>query len=366
MNECNLTVIVPVYNGEKYLRSCLESLAAQTLENIEVLIIDDGSTDTSTDIARSFGESYSHFTVLRQQNSGRSAARNSGLDVAKGEFIAFVDADDFIDPVMYEELYKTAVGRQSKVVRCGAVQFDSETSRIIRHRRERDEFTEIASTEKLLRAYFEKNIDRVVWNGIYHRSLFETVRFPVGKEYEDQYVTPELLAETNKYIYIPYSYYYYRKHPEAFTNSESTNADAKADKVQSLNTLYQLINGANLKKELSYAYSRYFYFMIFNYHNPAIYSYPGSLRKNHKSIDNLIVSEAFEYVLEQNHLDQRERLFMRLMRRSHFLLFPVQKLARVWDIISRAETVPEIRGTKEKIDTAHSNQNYEKLIRLYG
>ena len=249
MYDYNLTVIVPVYNGEKYLKSCLESLAAQTLENIEVIIIDDGSTDDSANIARSFEESYSHFTVFKQQNSGRSAARNRGLDMAKGEFIVFVDADDFLDPLMCEKLFDVAVERESKEVRCGAVQFEDQTGRILKHRREFGAFTEINSTENLLKAYLEKIIDRVVWNGIYHRSLFETVRFPVGKEYEDQYMTPELLGKTNKYIYIPYSYYYYRKHPEAFTNSESISPDSKANKVQSLNTLYHLMQQRQQKRQ---------------------------------------------------------------------------------------------------------------------
>src|SRR6056297_2118486 len=113
MNACNLSVIVPVYNGEKYLKSCLESLAVQTLDNMEVIIIDDGSTDDTTDIARTFEETYRHFRVVRQQNSGRSAARNRGLDMAKGEFIAFVDADDFLDPMMYKKLFSTAVKRES-------------------------------------------------------------------------------------------------------------------------------------------------------------------------------------------------------------------------------------------------------------
>ena len=136
MSEYNLSVIVPVYNGDKFLKGCLESIASQTLDNIEVIIIDDGSTDDSAAIARSFGERYSHFKVVNQQNSGRSAARNTGLNRARGKYIAFVDADDFIDPLMYEKLFKTAAERQSEEVRCGAVQFDDTSGRIIKHRRE--------------------------------------------------------------------------------------------------------------------------------------------------------------------------------------------------------------------------------------
>jgi len=372
MDEYKLTAVVPVYNAEKYLKSCLKSLAAQTLGSIEVIIIDDGSTDKSADIAQYFEDTYSHFKLVKQQNSGRSAARNKGLNLAKGSYISFVDADDFLDPQMYEKLFTAAVEQESKEVRCGFVQFEDKTGRILKHRREFGIFTEINSTENLLKAYFENTIERVVWNGIYHRSLFETVCFPTGKEYEDQYVTPQLLVQTNKYIYLPYNYYYYRKHPEAFSNTESTSASAMADKVQSLNMLYELIEDSKLKKELSYQYSRYFYFEIFNYHKPSIYRYhhryQGYLQKNRKSIDSLIISEAFEFVLEQNHLDRRERFFMRLMRqsRSHFLLYPVQMLFRVWDLIFRADNSPDIHGQRVEIYTTDNNQRYRKMIELYG
>lgn len=365
MSKCNLTVIVPVFNGEKYLKSCLKSIAAQTLDKIEVIVIDDGSTDNSADIAHSFEETNSHFTVLRQQNSGRSAARNSGLNIVKGEYIAFVDSDDFVDPTMYEKLYKTAVERQSNEVRCGAVQFEDKSGRIIKHRREFEAFTEINSTENLLKAYLEKKVHRVVWNGIYHRSLFEKIRFPEGKEYEDQYVTPEILAQANKYIYIPDSYYYYRKHPEAFSNSESFLPDALADKVQSLNKLYQLIDQFSLRKELSYQYSRYFYYIILGYHNNVILSKPWYLSKSRGSIDNLIIPEAFDYVMEQNHFEQKELYFIRLMRISHFLLFPVQKFCRMWDIISRVNTTSNKPNQKEIIDSNRDNSSYKKLIEIY-
>lgn len=372
MYEYNLTAIVPVYNAENYLKSCLKSLAAQTLGNIEVIIIDDGSTDKSADIAHYFEDTYSHFKVVKQKNSGLSAARNKGLNSAKGSYISFVDADDFLDPLMYEKLFKAAVERESKVVRCGFVQFEDKTGRILKHRREFGTFTEINSTKKLLKAYLEKTIERVVWNGIYHRSLFDTVCFPYGKKYEDQYVTPKLLAQTNKYLYLPCNYYYYRKHREAFSNTESTSATAMADKVQSLNMLYRLIEDVNLKKKLSYQYSRYFYYMIFGYHKPAIYRYhhryQGYFQKNRKPIDSLILSEAFKYVLEQKHLDWRERFFMRLMRRSpsHFLLFPVQKVFRVWDLIFRADNSADIKGQRVEVCSTDNNQIYRKMIELYG
>lgn len=366
MSEYNLTVIVPVYNGEKFLKSCLESIAAQTLDNIEVVVIDDGSTDSSADIARSFEEKYSHFKLLRQENGGKSVARNRGLDAAKGKYITFVDADDFIDPLMYERLKKKAVERQAGEVRCGAVQFDDRSGRIIRHRREFAEYTEITSTENLMKAFLGNKIDHMVWNGIYHRSLFEKTRFPVDTEYEDQYVTPEVLAQTNKYVYIPFSYYYYRKHPEAFSRSVSSDADSKVDKVQSLNRLFHIIKNSTLKEELSYFYSRYFYDMILNYHNPIIYQKPGYLRKSHKSIDNLIIPEAFHYVLKHNHLEPRERFFLRIIRRSHFLFFPIQKLTRIWDMFFRVDSLSHESNQKGKMDKTRHNRDHEKLIAMYA
>ncbi len=118
--ECLISIIVPVYNGEKYLKSCLDSILAQTLTGIEIIIVDDGSTDTSGIIANHYCEVYEDkIFVLHQKNSGVSSARFNGIRAAHGEWIGFVDADDEIDADMYERLLKNAIEHQAQISHCG-------------------------------------------------------------------------------------------------------------------------------------------------------------------------------------------------------------------------------------------------------
>ena len=130
-----VSVVVPIYNSESALQECLDSLSAQTLNDIEIILVDDGSTDDSLEIANSFAFSYKGLcTVLSQQNAGPSAARNKGLDVARGEFIAFVDSDDVVHPTMYEKLVESADKYGSDIISCGRVSVDSSTGKIIKEK----------------------------------------------------------------------------------------------------------------------------------------------------------------------------------------------------------------------------------------
>lgn len=113
-----VSVIVPVYNIEKYLRECLDSIASQTLDNIQVLMIDDGSTDSSASICKEYEEKYDGFEYYYKENGGTATARNVGLKNAKGEYIGFVDSDDYIEPEMFEKMYYAAKRDNSDIVLC--------------------------------------------------------------------------------------------------------------------------------------------------------------------------------------------------------------------------------------------------------
>lgn len=112
-----VSVIIPVYNVEKYLRECLDSVVNQTLEDIEIICIDDGSTDNSLNILKEYADKDSRFTILIQHNKGAGSARNKGMEIAKGEYIGFVDSDDWIDLDYYEKLYEKAVKENADIVR---------------------------------------------------------------------------------------------------------------------------------------------------------------------------------------------------------------------------------------------------------
>lgn len=127
MNNTLVSVIIPIYNAENYLKQCLDSIVGQTLKDIEVICVDDGSTDGSAEILREYQEKDARITVIRQENAGAGAARNKGLDKAKGKYLSFLDADDFFEPDMLEEAYKSAEEDKADYVIFKSGQYNTET-----------------------------------------------------------------------------------------------------------------------------------------------------------------------------------------------------------------------------------------------
>ena len=123
-----ISVLVPIFNVEKYLNECLESLRIQSLSEIEIICINDGSTDTSLSIVRSFAEKDSRFKILDKSNSGYGDSLNKGMEIVKGEYIAIVDSDDYVDSHMYEKLYREAIAYQADIVKCGYCEFFDHTN----------------------------------------------------------------------------------------------------------------------------------------------------------------------------------------------------------------------------------------------
>ena len=116
VNKMRISIIVPIYNSEKYLKECLDSIACQTLQNIQVLMIDDGSTDSSANICKEYAEKYDGFEYYHKENGGTASARNLGLSKATGEYIGFVDSDDYIEPDMFQKFYNTAKEYDADIV----------------------------------------------------------------------------------------------------------------------------------------------------------------------------------------------------------------------------------------------------------
>ena len=128
MPAIKVSVIIPVYNAEKYLRNCLDSIINQTLSDIEIICINDGSTDSSLEILNDYIQRDSRIILINQKNSGQGKARNKGISVARGDYIAFIDNDDWVDNNYFEELYNTAIKNNSDVVLCGAKEYIDEVT----------------------------------------------------------------------------------------------------------------------------------------------------------------------------------------------------------------------------------------------
>lgn len=203
-----VSVVVPVYNTADYLDRCLQSIINQTYKDFEVILIDDGSTDGSDIICKKYLGQDKRIKYCRIQNSGVSVARNTGIQNASGEFLLFVDSDDYIDRHFLEELVKC-----QRLYECDIVKYSATISSDMNaSMNQAQNHTHIYTSKEALEEYFygdETKIKVQIWSGLYKRSLFLNLKFPEGKVYEDSYITPRLLASSSKIVYLDYPGYIY-------------------------------------------------------------------------------------------------------------------------------------------------------------
>ncbi len=199
-----ISVIVPVYNVEPYLKKCLDSIVNQTYTNLEILIIDDGSSDKSGAICDEYAATDSRIRVFHTENRGLSCARNLGLNNAAGEWIGFVDSDDWIEPDMYECLLSRALETGADVVECGHYrEHDAKTITVIKQEQQ-------MSGMDAVRALLNKKLINAVWNKLYKRRCFEDIRYPEGRVYEDIATTYRVFASSALVNTISSPKYHYR------------------------------------------------------------------------------------------------------------------------------------------------------------
>ena len=203
-----VSVIVAVYNIEEYLPRCVDSILAQTYRNLEIILVDDGSKDQSGSICDSYAEKDRRIKVIHKKNGGLSDARNAGMDAATGEYIGFVDGDDWIEPDMYRAMYfacekekaQTAVCRYKQITKSGIIDGSAGNSVSL----SRDEALEIyvCGDERYL-------IYNSVWSKLFARDLVEGMRFPVGKNSEDIMFTTRAFCRMERLVYLDEAYYNY-------------------------------------------------------------------------------------------------------------------------------------------------------------
>ena len=200
-----ITVIVPVYNIKDYVEKCIVSLVNQTYSNLEIILVDDGSTDGSGDICERFAVQDNRIIVLHKPNGGLSDGRNYALDRAKGELIAFVDGDDWIHPQMYELMYATMKETDADIVTCRLERRDEGFAR--RRYRQRELDVKLLTGAEALCDNIATPLV-VAFNKLYRREIFADIRYPKGKLHEDEYVIHRIfykcarVAVTDKPLYF--------------------------------------------------------------------------------------------------------------------------------------------------------------------
>lgn len=231
-----ISIIVPVYKVEKYIHKCIDSILAQTFTDFELILVDDGSPDNCGKICDEYVKKDRRIKVIHKKNGGLSDARNAGIEIARGDYIGFVDSDDYIEPDMYELLYDICIENNCEIASCSStIYFKNKTvvnggHDLIIHERE-----EAMKTMLEGRLY-----DEVVWVKLFKSELFDDVRFPVGKIYEDTAVTYKLIDKSNRVGCIGKAKYNYIKREGSVMDNAIKNI--RLDAIDIYNEMYEFIN----------------------------------------------------------------------------------------------------------------------------
>ncbi len=212
-----ISIIVPVYNVEKYIERCLTSLINQSYRNIEIIVIDDGSTDKSGLICDRIGKIDKRIKIVHQKNGGLSLARNVGIDYSKGEYITFVDGDDFIDSKMCEVLLDNLKTYDCDISICKYYLTESDDFKKSDENYDVKVFKRNQAMKELMLGNYFRNY---AWAKIYKRDLWNNVTFPVGKLFEDVNTIPYVFNLSRKIVYSNYTGYAYFQRPESIVNSK--------------------------------------------------------------------------------------------------------------------------------------------------
>lgn len=204
-----ISIIVPVYNVEKYIKKCLNSLIKQTYKNIEIIIVNDGSSDNSLSICQKFAEEDKRIKIITQENKGLSGARNTGLSLAKGKYISFIDSDDYVSNNYIEKMYLAIKSSNADICCCDFWYVSEDDNKWTFKNKKNKIFTK----EEALIDIFTgtQNTEIMVWNKLYKTNLFfdNDIKFDLGKTNEDNFIMYKLYDKASKIVLIKDKLYYY-------------------------------------------------------------------------------------------------------------------------------------------------------------
>ena len=242
-----VSIIVPVYNVEEYLEKCLDSLVNQTLKDIEIIIVNDGSTDGSKEKIQEYINKYKNIVYLEKENGGLSSARNYGIPYAKGEYIGFVDSDDYVEVTMYEKMYNKAIEEKSDMVECDFIwEYPN---------KKREDIGKIYADKK--EAIVEARV--VAWNKIIKKDIIEKTKitFPEGLRYEDIEFFYKIVPYLDKISFVKETLVHYIQRESSIANTQNERTGEIFKIWENVLNYYIENNIFNeYRSELEYSYTR--------------------------------------------------------------------------------------------------------------
>lgn len=316
MNE-RISIIVPVFNVEKYLERCVNSLINQTYKNIEIILVDDGSPDLCPQMCDEYAKKDKRIKVLHKKNGGLSDARNAGLDVATGEYIAFVDSDDWVETDFIETLYKNAKSENAdiSIIGCTLVWDDGRKKPV-----SKDKGYYVFDKEKAIREMLaQRKFGCMVCQKMYRKQIFDTVRFPVGKLYEDVAVSmPTFLKAKKVVVSGNHGYNYYQR------NDSIVNSKFDERKLYFLECCQNIIKYSDKHEKMYDTEAHIFYLralMMF-----ALTSYQNSENEKNTEYIEQEIKKNKKYIWNNMYLELRKKVVLSLI----CVGFSRNILARMW------------------------------------
>lgn len=232
-----ISIIVPVYNVAKYLRKCIESILCQTIKEIEIILVDDGSTDGSSEICDFYAAQDNRIKIIHKNNEGLSCARNDGIEKASASYILFVDSDDWIEPQLCEITYRRAIDSNADLVLFTFSKIQQNRTMI-----KADPKLNLGPLSEEQALKFTVQFAPAVWLGLYRKDLFNDIRFPQWRYHEDIGTTYRLIHAANSIWFIDYALYNYRSGRQGSIISTPETRDHPDRKVMLERRIYDLCN----------------------------------------------------------------------------------------------------------------------------
>lgn len=259
-----VSVIVPIYNVEKYLKKCVASIRNQTYKNLEIILVDDGSPDECPKMCDDFAKEDSRIKVIHRENGGLSAARNSGLEIATGKYIGFVDSDDYIHSKMYEVLVGHLEEKKADLVVCRVQDvFEIGEEQTLA---DEENVETMTNTEALKSVYGNWGTDMVVaWNKLYKREIFDGLRYNEGKVHEDEYMIHKVLYKVKKVVTTSQKMYYYQRGSASIMRVKKYSLQ-RLQGIEAIEDRIDVWENCGNKALVSLIYESYFNSLIISYY----------------------------------------------------------------------------------------------------
>lgn len=219
-----ITVVVPIYKVEQYLNRCVDSIINQTYKNLDIILVDDGSPDNCGKICDTYANDDKRVRVIHKENGGLSDARNCAIELAKGDYITFIDSDDYVSNNYVEYLYDLIKKHNSDISCCSFLPFYE----VINEQQDKESFEILSSEEALEKLYYQKQLTTSAWGKLYKKKFFNEIRFPKGEICEDLDTIYRVFALSNKIVISNQKLYYYLQRPDSIINSKFSLKRMKA------------------------------------------------------------------------------------------------------------------------------------------